>query len=265
MALPDYSHPPVVEVVCGVTFKPLKALLGPHLGLIWQQFQDEYPQVQEVPPLTPVIEGFEGEDTAQLSFSNVPPLPRVWFVHGENTGIVQIQRDRFLHNWKKASDTDAYPRYPQVIELFKRHLGTFETFVETQGLGPVEPIQYELTYVNLLPKGEGWSSFDDMHQVFSDFAWKNDSNRFLPTPDAFNWHTTFCLPDKLGRLHVSIQSHSPNNEDVIKLQLMVRGLPSSTSEYDVWQWFDTAREWIVRGFADLGTEEIQNQVWRRKA
>ena len=31
----------------------------------------------------------------------------------------------------------------------------------------------------------------------------------------------------------------------------------------MWNWFDLAHEWIVRGFADLTTEKIQQNIWRR--
>jgi hypothetical protein len=32
--LPKYQNPPVVEVVCGILFKPLDKLLAPHLGML---------------------------------------------------------------------------------------------------------------------------------------------------------------------------------------------------------------------------------------
>ncbi len=48
--LPDYELPPVLEVVCGVLFKPIK-LLVPHFGLLWEEFQSEYPTFQEAVPL----------------------------------------------------------------------------------------------------------------------------------------------------------------------------------------------------------------------
>src|SRR5438552_8588615 len=81
--LPDFDNPPVIEVVCGMQFKPLGSLLAPHLGLLWDRFTAEYPTCQEVAPLAAVIERLGDATTPSLEFavSDVPPLPRVWFVH----------------------------------------------------------------------------------------------------------------------------------------------------------------------------------------
>src|SRR5206468_7988683 len=108
--LPDYENPPVTEVVCGMSFKPVQLQI-PHIGLFWERCREEYPTCQEVAPLLPVIERFGEEDTSEAQVFNEVPLPRVWFIHRQDTGIIQLQRDRFLHNWKKGKPTDAYPRY----------------------------------------------------------------------------------------------------------------------------------------------------------
>lgn len=78
---PDYKKPPVIEVVCGVHFKSINNLLAPHLGLLWDKFKAEYPICQEVAPLAPVIEQFEGEKQIRFDFQEVPLLPRIWFIH----------------------------------------------------------------------------------------------------------------------------------------------------------------------------------------
>ena len=93
-------------------------------------------------------------------------LPRVWFVHREDAGIIQLERDRFLHNWKKSKPTDSYVRYHTVLDLFKRHLDSFDSFVKDNGLGTIEPQQYEMTYVNHIVQGEGWDQVSDLGGVF---------------------------------------------------------------------------------------------------
>ena len=85
---PSYENPPVIEVVCGVLFKPLEALLAPHLGLLWEKYKSEYPNCREVAPLTPVIERFEGQAEMKLLFTDIPPLPRIWFTRSEDNGII---------------------------------------------------------------------------------------------------------------------------------------------------------------------------------
>lgn len=58
---PDFDAPPVIEVVCGIYFKSISNLLAPHFGLLWEKYRDEYPICQEVAPLAPAIERFDGE------------------------------------------------------------------------------------------------------------------------------------------------------------------------------------------------------------
>ncbi len=48
----------------------------------------DYPNCQEVAPLAPVIEQFEGEKQIKLDFQEVPPLPRIWFIHKNDNGII---------------------------------------------------------------------------------------------------------------------------------------------------------------------------------
>jgi hypothetical protein len=76
--LPAYRLPPVTEVVCGVTFKPLKGLLAPHVGLLWNTFRSEYPEAKEVEPLLPVIESF-GDNSSPFIFEQLGRNADHWF------------------------------------------------------------------------------------------------------------------------------------------------------------------------------------------
>src|SRR6266850_6255748 len=93
--LPDYENPPVTEVVCGVLFKTLDGFRIPHFGLFWERCKTDYPSCQEVAPLMPLIERFGEEGTEEIQAFNDLPLPRVWFLNNQDTGIIQLQRDRF--------------------------------------------------------------------------------------------------------------------------------------------------------------------------
>ena len=264
--LPDYETPPVIEVVCGILFKSINTLLAPHLGLLWEKYKSDYPICREVPPLTPVIERFGEQPRIDLQLADVPPLPRTWFVHKKDNGIIQVQRDRFLHNWKKVRPEDEYPRYPQVIELFKDRLSQFESFLKENELGVIEPRQYEMTYINHIPQGNGWANLNEIGKVFPDFSIRATKDRFLPEPEGINWRTSFLLPDEAGRLHVTIRHAKPRDSGLplILLDLTVRGIGSDKSLDGMAEWFDLAREWIVRGFSDLTGGDVQKNVWRKK-
>src|SRR2546423_711592 len=127
-ALPSFEEPPVNEVICGIMFEPIAGMLAPHLGLLWDKFRAEYPTCKEVDPLIPVVERFGGEEKAEPDFT-VPFLPRIWFVSKDENAIVQVQRDRLLHNWRKVRPTDAYPRYSVVKEKFTHRCKEFHAFL----------------------------------------------------------------------------------------------------------------------------------------
>jgi uncharacterized protein (TIGR04255 family) len=144
----DYSNPPVYEVVCGVMFKSINTLLAPHLGLLWERFRSEYPKCQEVPLIMPIVETFEPATvTKELEITEVPPLPRVWFLDEAENILIQIQRDRFLHNWKEVKKGGKYPHFQKIFEMFRRQLSVFVSFLKDEKLGELQPLQYEVTYV----------------------------------------------------------------------------------------------------------------------
>lgn len=265
-ALPEYENPPVAEVVCGVLFKNLSGLLAPYLGLLWEEFRQRYPTCEEAPPIIPAIETFGDQPAStKTEFVEIPPLPRVWYVQEGGTGLVQVQRDRFLYNWRKMGPGDVYPRFERVFGEFDEHLRTFDSFVQTNRLGEVAHLQYELTYVNHVRQGEGWSTHADLGKVFADFAWRVKGQRFLPAPEHINWRTTFLLPSQCGRLHMTVRDavHPDQGRSLYVFELTARGMPGITSRENMREWFDMAHEWIVRGFTDLTDETTQLNVWGR--
>jgi uncharacterized protein (TIGR04255 family) len=262
--MPVFSEPPIAEVVCGIAFKPLKSLLAPHLGLFWSQLRSEFPVCREVEPLVPTIESFDDEESRPMEDFSLPVLPRVWFVSKDQNGIIQIQRDRFLQNWRKVRPTDEYPRYTKVKEDFQNHINKLSAFLTENKLGTIELEQQEITYINHIYRGLGWNSLGDMGKVFPDFCWRS-GGRFLSDPEMFQWRTSFLLPDKSGRMHVTVQNALRRDDGlpVLLFELTVRGIGKNKAVGDMWGWFDIAREWIVRGFADLTGNEMHSSVWHR--
>ncbi len=261
--LPEYENPPVTEVVCGVFFEPVKLLL-PHFGLLWEKFRPEYPKFEEAIPLIRKItpSGETAPDPGDLAQI---PLPRLWFVSGDDTCVVQVQRDCFLTNWRKVRPTDDYPRYEKVIGVYQEQLSRFIAFLEEQELPPIVPLQYDITYVNHVLHGEGWETVDDIGKVFPDIAWRSGSDRLLRDLESVNFRTSFGLPEGIGRLSVTIQTAERRSDKrrLLNLELTVRGKPRTASLDDLSSWFDVARGWIVRAFADLTSEELQKKQWRR--
>jgi uncharacterized protein (TIGR04255 family) len=256
-ALPSYKNPPVNEVVCGLRFDTPEKLRIPHIGFLWDKFRADYPIVQHVPP----IATSKGEILVDPAVG--VPIPRVWFINKSDDQLVQFQVDRFYFNWR--SRQSDYPRYEHVIENFESALNSIIDFFNEFDLGVFKPIEYELSYINHIPNGEGWNTIDDLPKIFSDFAWKQKKERFLPSPEKVTWQSEFPLPEKLGHLIINLKQATRTEDKValLVLELKTRGIGESTKKEDIREWFDLSHDWIVRGFTDLTTPEIQ-KIWERE-
>lgn len=257
-ALPSYKKPPVIEVVSGMRFHAPEAFTIPYIGLLWNKFRSEYPVVQHAQPIV------LPPDQIQIDQATGFPLPRVWFINEQGNQLVQFQTDRFYFNWRYRNDV--YPRYSHVIKNFERIRNTVESFFHELGLGELMPIECELTYINHIPKGQGWETVNDLSGVFRDFTWTQREGRFLPNPAGISWRANFQLPEKKGLLTANLK-HATRKEDnvqIIVFELTARGLDEPKNNDAVRQWFDLAHEWIVRGFTDFTTPEIQSRVWERE-
>lgn len=255
--LPSYKTPPVIEVICDVTFQALDGLKGPHFGLFWHNIRDEYPECDQYIRL-----GLAGKIS---DADTIFPLPRFWFVSKDKNFLIQLQDDRFIFNWRQVDAQDVYPRYGLVIERFKMELKRFETFVIEQELGALGIKECELTYINVIPQGDGWDNLSDIGSIFKDLDWVQRDQRFLRDPQTCLWSTSFSLPEDFGSLHVKLHNATRriDNRPLLRFELNARGLGGDTSHDAIWRWFDLAHEWIVKGFTDLTTERM-HKIWKRE-
>ncbi len=265
--LPSYERPPVIEVVCGMQYAPIERFQATAYGLLWQRLREEYPDVEQKPPLAQMSERFGEEitDERRIELSNVPPLPRLFFVHKTPNWLLQVQADRFLHNWRKSKDSDVYPRFPEVFGKFWSAWETFLEFCNGEGLGDPQVNQLEVTYINHIIQDDGWSGLGTIGEVFPDLYWR-EKHSFLPSPESIAWKASFTLPEDAGRLHVSLRHalRRDDNKPVLLCELTARGMPEARDAEAIREWFKVGREWIVRGFADLTSEHVQEKIWRRE-
>jgi uncharacterized protein (TIGR04255 family) len=266
--LPRYAKPPVVEVVISVQFDEM-AVTPIHFGLFWEHVRERYPRTEFHPPLGSVVElfGTQGAQRASLEIESGFPLARGWYLSEDGLRLVQLQRDRFILNWRKL-DTDAsYPSYDALRELFERELSVFLDFASEMQLGDFEPTQCELTYVNHIFAGQQWKTLGDLSDVVSVWSGRT-ADASLPDPEDVRlaWQYRFDERGKpLGRLHVKVQSafRTSDRLPVIVLQLLGRGAPVGSGVEGVLAFADRAHEWIVRGFTALTTERM-HAVWERQ-
>jgi uncharacterized protein (TIGR04255 family) len=262
---PDYAKPPVTEVVIGVQFNTIESFTAAHLGLYWQRLRDSYPNVNIQPPLSPVLELFGDQKPAiKAKLSSIPPVPRCWFLDDSQNRLVQIQPDRFLHNWKKVTGREEYPRYKTIRENFKKLWNDFSKFVESEKLGQVKTNQWELTYVNYIHQNDGWLTMNDLPNLFPCWLGKS-SDGYLPVPENITFNVTYAFPEKRGRLHISLEPSlkMPEGSLLLRLTLTARGRLEASDTEGILNSLDIGHEWIVRGFTDFTTSKA-HKMWERK-
>jgi len=268
---PDFKQPPVVEVALSVQFDTLAKLGVPQLGLLWTEFRDRFPKVEEHPPLEPAFErfGVRGSPSQgpQLRMTTRPPPVRCWFLNEEGTELVQVQRDRFAHNWRSAGSGQTYPRYEHIRETFKSELNIFHDFLAAEHLGDFKPNQCEVTYVNHVVSGKSWERHGELGNVLTVFAPKY-SDGFLGEPEDARMTVDYVIPSPdggpFGRLHVSAQPayRAADDRAIFILTLTARGCPSSADVTGVLHALNLEREWVVRGFASITGPEMHKE-WGR--
>ena len=226
--LPNYRNPPVVETILGVQFEPLPKLRNAHLGAFWKTLDvGEWPDTQDVPILEPAFERFgdQGQWGALgLGFrlSN-DASTRLQIKNTSSDRMIQVQNGRLHFNWLGA-DGSRYERYPVIRTGFQETLQQFQRFLEQEGLGEVRPNQWEVTYLNHIPKGTVWNVVEDWR--FCRLVGNIPAFPDLIEPENFQGDWRFEIPKQRGRLHVQWQHarrSTPDSQEIVALNLTARG------------------------------------------
>jgi len=263
--LPDFSNPPVAETLLSVQFDRLPALRTAHFGLYWGEIHHRFPASEEHGELPSVIERspdqLQPPMGVQFEVFEAPPT-RFWFVDKLGTELIQLQRDRFIKNWRKVGDVDTYPRYERVREGFDRDFEGFAGFVSRHRLGSLRVNQYEVSYINHIVAGEGWESHKDVEEVFT--VWKQPRSADPGQTEDLMFRARFPIADDTGgfagRLYVTLQSarRLSDGAPMFVLELTARGHANDHSDF-----FDLGRRWIVKSFAELTTPKM-HKIWGRR-
>lgn len=269
LPLPEFTKPPVSEVALSVMFSPLEKWRSAHAGIYWSKIKDRYPLTENYPPIGNQIELFDQEPkpiktmTFRVDVQN-PDAQRYWFLAEPPTKLIQIQRDRFVTNWRKMKGDEVYPRYEKELRpRFADEWKALTAFLEEQGIGKPDVQQCEVFYINDILRHDAWENFKDALPLFSHW-WAKSAEQFLPLPENLNMSGSFAMPDKVGRLHFTLQRvfRAIDEREAIQLQLFARGKPKSSSLEDILSWMDLGRDWIVRGFTDMTSPEA-HKLWGR--
>jgi uncharacterized protein (TIGR04255 family) len=266
--LPDFDNPPVIETVLGVQFTPLPKFNVPHYGLYWEKIKKAYNRFEVHPPIVSAIED-PGSD-APLKKGQVfidlatGPNFRCWFIDESRNNLIQVQRDRFILNWRKARGDETYPHYENIRPKFEQEWLRFCEILVAEGIGTPEVNQCEVTYVNHIEFDNDLTGCDELKRFVASWS-GTSSGEFLPKVDKVSLNTTYAMREKKGRLRISMQPviRSQDAMEILQLDVSATGRPTSSKTHDILEWLDLGREWVVKGFADFTTPEMHKK-WRRK-
>jgi uncharacterized protein (TIGR04255 family) len=245
----DFERPPINEVAVGAFFSPIAALKAEAVGLFWGKIRQELPKATQAAPLTPMVP-MPGE---------VLPMVRFWFSSVDETRLVQLQRDAFLFNWRRG-ETD-YPRFEQIKAEFDRYFSLFKEFVRHElGLSEIDLSAFELTYVNVMGKGEGLTEVADYSKVVPDFRLQHLGGEEGKAQD-FNYATAFRHAEDLQLLLTHRSARRLDNQELsFLLELKATGASKAPME----EWFRRAHDLIIKVFVSITNSEIQEKIWLRR-
>jgi uncharacterized protein (TIGR04255 family) len=268
--LPKFERPPVVETVLGVQFHPLPNFTNGHLGLFWKRLGSDWPFAADVLALEPQFEQFADPQSwvqAGILFKVSQEVgSRLQIRNKDHDRMIQVQNGRLFYNWLGQGGGN-YAGYKIVRPAFNQALKELERFLVEELKGDVQPNQWEVTYVNHLPKGTVWNSLEDCAELFRmrPLLQGGPSGTLLEDFGG-EWH--YEIPPKRGRLHVQLKHGklpNPGGSEGILLTLTARGPIGEVKEQgsDLDTGLNLGHEVIVRAFYDL-TAETAHEFWGLK-
>lgn len=266
---PNFLAPPVIEVALAVQFDALPELGAAETGALWSRYRKEYPETEDQPPIPQATESFDPPRPKAVKFKVVQGVPetRCWFKNRTGTELIQVQKDRFVFNWRQHGSEESYPRYEQVRAKFATHFRTFELFLKGRQLGRVVPNQCTVTYVNNIMPDKNWKRFGQLKNIFSVWSGRH-SDKFLGEPEEVEFRARYRIlgddGSPIGRLHVDAEPRfkSDDGSPVIHLTLTARGKPLGDGLGGILTFFDIGREHVVRGFTSITTKSLHDK-WER--
>lgn len=265
--LPKFESPPVIETVLSAQFGRLRHYSNAHAGWFWKNYLGlEWERVSEAPRIAEQYERFGEEKRWGISGSTVtlrgsPEAERTQIYRSDNERMIQVQDSRFIYNWRKQKDSD-YPSYAKLLPEYRDQFAHFARFVQDSENPPLDINQWEVTYVNHIPKGDLWESPADWPQLFPGL-WVPANGVEQLELDTLNSEWSLLAGDSSGRLHISLKHvrvGAAEGPEILALQLTARG--PMTGETTLEQGFDKGHRWIVLSFTAM-TSELAHTHWGR--
>jgi uncharacterized protein (TIGR04255 family) len=261
-----FATPPLTEVSFSLQFEPIEQLHLGFLGLLWDVFRDRYPIAQHADEIDHVIEKFgvlPREIPQKLKFLPQLPLPRMMYFSEDKQFLIQVQKDRFILNWRNHESVKfEYPRYKNLKKRFLDEIEILYGFLKANNLPSPDYDQVEFTYTNHIDAKDHIAQ-----EVFNDVI---DEKRYSPSLELETFdiklkHILKKDDHNIGRMYTSIASGS-RKSDGSKLYILnftTRTHPTKPSLEGVVEVMDIMREEINNSFSAITKPKMHN-LWNRK-
>jgi len=267
--LPRFDHPPVIETVLGVFFRPLRKLNSVEQGIFWNEvLRGDFPNYELRSPVEEIAERFENDSGflrsgVRWQVTSEPDTPRLWARSPSEEHILQVQRNALLANWLRRKENHYHPFSERLADFLNR----LNQFVDFTRLAKIdEELQYSsctITYINHIHLREGEQWMEAAARVLN--CWSKPSTGPLPPVDRGQFQFSISFPEENGRLHITVTPALGEQNQGLLLQVELTArlmLPKQSSIEGVGCGLQTAHDWVVHGFAGLTRPEMHEE-WGR--
>lgn len=269
--LPDFSDPPVDEVVIGLFLHPIESFtdslpiqLLEHLKpLGYTSFQIQGPLgLDDEHPNEPL----ERARPPRIELLTSAPPNRFWLGSPDERRIVQLQRDALLSNWRRRGEAE-YPHFEELLTQFQSVQAAFLTTLAEAEIAVPTVQQVEVSYTN-------WITELGMEEWFRPAAAGLLTGRHADSrSEASGWTSHHPVRDaagtQLGRLRIDCQAAArlAKGEWVEGTQFALRArfaLDGTSAGEAIDTILEMGRETVVQAFTDLTTAQAHTKWGRTK-
>lgn len=259
----SFAEPPLVEVALSIQFRPLERFHIALLGVIWDAFKSEYPNISYEPRLEHVIERFGiplFPPKASFKLMDRPEAPRMVFTSVDQQYVIQIQDDRFILNWRQ-HDGYTYPRHEKLAAKLFEEFSTFRDVLARNEITEVQVDQIEITNVNHIE-----ANAQPVEQVFDNIMSNSQLNASPIEAFSCNIQQSFSYNGKeLGRIYTVLEKSKRriDFEDMYAIKITARAHPFANPDSELKSLFSALRTSINGVFDSVTTTKFQKS-WGRE-